>query len=68
VSVLYSNNALGSNQLDQLILNASLGITLTIGLEVAQVTNVADLVGRSAVFLAVGVDCPLRQQPQSSLL
>ena len=53
----YANDALRSNELDQLVLNASLGITLCIGLEVTKVTNVALLVLRGAVGLVVGVDC-----------
>ena len=53
----YTNDALRSNELDQLVLNASLGVTLCIGLEVTKVTNVALLVLRGAVGLVVGVDC-----------
>lgn len=39
-----------------LILHATLGVALSIGLDVAQVTNVAGLVGGSAVGLVVRVD------------
>jgi hypothetical protein len=52
----YPNNALRANQLDMLVRDASLGVTLAIGLEVAQVTNVALFVLGSTVGLVVGVD------------
>lgn len=52
----YANNALGSNELDQLILNRALGVTLTIGLEVSQITYVTLSVGWRAVFLSVWID------------
>jgi hypothetical protein len=55
-SITYANDALGSDELDQLIRNTSLRVALAISLEVTQVTNVADLVGRSAMILAVGID------------
>jgi hypothetical protein len=38
-------------------LNGSNTVALSIGLEVAKVTNMADLIGRSAVCLSVWVDC-----------
>jgi hypothetical protein len=53
----YANDALRSNELDQLVLNASLSVTLGIGLEVTKVTNVALLVLGGTVGLVVGVDC-----------
>jgi hypothetical protein len=53
----YSNDALWADQFDELIGGASLGISLTIIFQVAQVTNMAHLVFRSAVFLSVWVDC-----------
>jgi hypothetical protein len=52
----YANDALRSNELDQLVLNASLSVTLGIGLEVTKVTNVALLVLGGTVGLVVGVD------------
>jgi hypothetical protein len=51
-----ANDALGTDQLDQLVGNASLSITLGISLEVAQVTDVALLVARGTVSLVVGVE------------
>ena len=56
--VTYANNALRSNKLDQLVCYRALAITLTIGLEVAQVTDMALLIGGSTVVLVEGVDCP----------
>lgn len=53
----YANNALGANDLDVLVGHGALGVALSIRLDVAEVTNVAVLVDRCAVGLAVGVDC-----------
>lgn len=53
----YAQNALGTNQLDKLVLHAAGGVALSIGLEVAQVTDVTVGIGRSTVGLAVRVDC-----------
>jgi hypothetical protein len=52
----YADNALGSDELDELVGHRALSIALAIGLEVAKVTNVADLVGGSTMVLAMGVD------------
>lgn len=52
----YANDGLGADQLDVLVLNAALGVALGIGLDVAQVTNVAGLVRGSTVGLVVRVD------------
>jgi hypothetical protein len=52
-----ANNALGANQLDQLVSDAALGIALAVSLEVTQVTDVALVVLGSTVGLVVGVDC-----------
>jgi len=52
----YANNALGSDELDQLVLMAALSIALAVGLVVAQVTDVAFLVVGSTVGLVLGVD------------
>lgn len=53
----YAQNALGTNQLDKLVLHVAGRVTLSIGLEVAQVTNVTVGISGSTVGLAVGVDC-----------
>lgn len=53
----YANNALGSNQLDELVGNAALGVALGVCLEVAQVADVTLLVPGSTVGLVEGVDC-----------
>lgn len=54
--ITYANDGLGADQLDVLVLNAALGVALSIGLDVAQVTNVAGLVRGSTVGLVVRVD------------
>ena len=51
-----TNDALGANQLDQLVRGAALSVALAIGLEVTQVTDVALVVFGRAVRLVVGVD------------
>lgn len=51
-----ADDALGANQLDQLVRGAALSIALAVGLEVAQVTDVALVVFGRAVRLVVGVD------------
>lgn len=52
----YAENALSTNQLNQLVLHGAVGVALSIGLEVAQVTDVALGVNGGAVGLAEGVD------------
>ena len=52
----YANDALGSDQLDELVGDRALAIALGVGLEVAKVTNMAVLVGWGTVGLAVRVD------------
>ena len=52
-----AKDALGANQLDELVGDRALSIALAVGLEVAQVADVAVGVGGSTVALAVGVDC-----------
>jgi hypothetical protein len=52
-----SQHALRANQLDQLVCDGALGVALAIGLEVAQVSHMAVVVGWGAVLLAVWVDC-----------
>ena len=54
--VTYANDALGADELDQLVLDAALGITLTIGLEVTEITDVALLLVGGTVGLVVRVD------------
>jgi hypothetical protein len=46
----------GADQLDEAVLNASLGNTVAVGLDVSQVTDVAVLVGGSTVGLSEGVE------------
>lgn len=52
-----ADDALGANELDEVVGHGALGVALGIGLNVAQVTNMAVLVGPVAVGLAMGVDC-----------
>ena len=51
-----TEDAVVANQLDELVGNGSLSVALAVGLEVAEVTNVALVVGWRAVLLAVRVD------------
>jgi hypothetical protein len=53
----YADDALRSDQLDQLVGVASLSVALAVGLKVTQVADVALLVFGSTVGLVVGVDC-----------
>lgn len=55
--VSYTNDGVGTNQLDEAVRDRALGVTLSIGLNVAEITDVAGLVGGGTVSLAVGVDC-----------
>jgi hypothetical protein len=52
-----AEDALGADQLDELVGDGALGVALSIGLEVAQVTNVALVILGGTVGLAVRVDC-----------
>lgn len=54
--VTYANDALLANKLDQAILDGSLAIALTIGLEVAEVTDMTLAIGWGTVRLAERVD------------
>jgi hypothetical protein len=56
VDCTHSKNAVGTDQLNEVVLDASLGNTVAVGLDVSQVTDVADLVGRSTVGLSEGVE------------
>lgn len=51
-----AEHALRADQLDVLVRDTALGVALGVGLEVAQVANVALTVGGGAVGLVVGVD------------
>ena len=52
-----AEDALGTDQLDELVADRALGVALAVSLEVAQVTDVALLILGGTVGLAVGVDC-----------
>lgn len=54
--ITYAENGLGANQLDQAVLLGADGVTLSISLEVAEITDVTVLIGGSTVVLAEGVD------------
>lgn len=56
----YANDAVGANQLDKLVGDGTLGIALSISLDVAEVTNVTGLIRGSTVSLAEGVDCRVK--------
>jgi len=64
----YANNTLWADQLDELVLNGANTVALSIGLEVAKVTNMADLIGRSAMCLSVWVDCIISISPATHTL
>jgi len=51
-----AEHALRADQLDELVGDGTLGVTLAIGLEVAKVANVTLAVARRAVGLGVRVD------------
>jgi hypothetical protein len=51
-----TDDAVGADQLDQVVRHAALGVALGIGLNVAKVAHVAVLVGRAAVRLSVRVE------------
>ena len=51
-----AEDALGADQLDELVRDGALGVALGVGLEVAQVADVALAVLGRAVRLAVRVD------------
>lgn len=52
----YADDAVGADELDVAVRDGALGVTLGVGVDVAEITNVAGLVGGSTVRLAVGVD------------
>jgi hypothetical protein len=61
----YPKHTLLADQFDLQVTNASLAIPFLVGLEVAQVSNMADLVGWGTVRLAMWVDF-LRQSKSVS--
>lgn len=52
----YADDAIWADELDQLVGGGAGGVSLGIGAEVSEVTNVTLLVGRGTVVLATGVD------------
>jgi hypothetical protein len=63
-----AQHALRADQLDELVRDAALGVALGVGLEVAQVADVALAVGGGAVGLVVGVDCGWEREGWVSLV
>lgn len=53
----YSDDTVGSNELNLLVLHGTLGVALAVRLDVSKVTYVSGLIGGSTVSLAMGVDC-----------
>ena len=51
-----ADDALGTDELDVLVVDGALGVALAVRLDVAEVAHVASLVRRAAVRLAVRVD------------
>lgn len=58
-----ADDALGADQLDKAVLDRALGVALGIGLDVAEVTDVAVRIAGGTVGLAMGVDCLRRVGP-----
>jgi hypothetical protein len=52
----YAQDGLSTDQLDKAVLLGAVGVTLSISLEVAEVTDVTVRVGGGTVVLAEGVD------------
>jgi len=55
-STAYANNAVGADQLDELVCNCAGRFALAVSLEVAQVTDMALFIMRSTVGFVVRVD------------
>jgi hypothetical protein len=55
-SIAYANNAVGADQLDESVCNCGGRVALAISREVAQVTDMALFIIRSAVGFVVRVD------------
>jgi hypothetical protein len=62
----YPKDTLLANQFDLRVANASLAIPLRVGLEVAQVSNMTDLIVWGTVCLAMWVDFLRRSKSVSS--
>lgn len=54
--VTYANDALGPDKLNKRVAHGALGIALAISVNIAQVANVAGVVGWSPMGLAMRVD------------
>lgn len=67
-SATYSEHTLLANQLDQAIADAALGVALGIGLDVAQVTDVALRIRRRSVGLAIRVVYAVRSASGGSFV
>jgi hypothetical protein len=52
-----ADDAFRSDQLDELVINRALGVALAVRLDIAEISDVAVLVGWTTVRLAVRVDC-----------
>ena len=52
----YANNAVGADQLDELVCNCAGSVALVVSPEVAQVTDMALFITRSTVGFVVRVD------------
>jgi hypothetical protein len=63
-----AEHAVRADQLDKLVGGGALGIALAVGLDVAQVTDVAVGVLGGTVLLAVGVDCTSLRPCQPAVL
>lgn len=55
-TITYTQDALGADQLDELVLHRADGVALSVGLEVTKVTDVADFILGGTVGLAEGVE------------
>lgn len=51
-----AQNTLGSDQFDEVVGDRALGVALAVSLEVAEIADVAVVVGGRAMFFGVGVD------------
>jgi hypothetical protein len=63
-----AEHALRADQLDELVRDAALGVALGVGLEVAQVADVALAVRGGAVGLVVGVDWVGRKRVSTCIM
>ena len=58
----YADDTFRANQLDQFIFMSSLGVALSVRLEVAEVTNMGFLVVGRTVVGVLRIDCPLLER------